>query len=136
MDGINPHKSLSSKHSYCPIIMIIYNLSPWLCMKRKFMMLSLLLLGPQKPGNDIDVYLASLLEDLKTLWDVRVQAYDAHQQELFTLRVVLLWTINEFLAYGKLSGCIVKGYFACPICGEETYSRRLKYGKKRTHIRS
>ena len=78
-DGINPHKSLSSKHCYWPVIMIIYNLSPWLCMKRKFMMLSLLLLGPRQPGNDIDVYLASLLEDLKTLWDVRVQAYDAHQ---------------------------------------------------------
>ena len=79
MDGINPHKSLSSKHSYWPIIMIIYNLPPWLCIKKKFMMLSLLLLGPRQPGNDIDVYLESLLEDLKTLWDVRVQAYDAHQ---------------------------------------------------------
>ena len=45
-DGINPHSSLSSRYSCWPIIMIAYNLPPWLCMKRKFMMLSLLISGP------------------------------------------------------------------------------------------
>ena len=99
-------------------------------MKRKFMMLSLLILGPRKPGNDIDIYLALLLDDLKMLWEVGVESYDTRQQELFTLRVVLLWTINDFPAYENLFGCIVKRYFACPICGEDTYSHRLKHGKK------
>ncbi|KAL6345336.1 hypothetical protein AAG906_015819 [Vitis piasezkii] len=75
----------------------------------------------------------SSLKDLKTLWEVGVQAYDAHQREFFTLRVVLLWTISDFPAYGNLSGCTVKGYFGCPICGEETYSRRLKHGKKNSY---
>ena len=56
-DGINPHSSFSSRHSCWPVIMIIYNLPPWLCMKRKFMLLSLLISGPRQPGNDIDVYL-------------------------------------------------------------------------------
>ena len=33
-DGINPHSSLnSSTHSCWPIILITYNLPPWLCMK-------------------------------------------------------------------------------------------------------
>ena len=45
-DGINPYKSMSSRHSCWPVILIIYNLPPWLCMKRKFMMLSLLISGP------------------------------------------------------------------------------------------
>ncbi|KAL6332547.1 hypothetical protein AAG906_008967 [Vitis piasezkii] len=27
-------------------------------------------IGPRQPGNDIDVYLAPLLDDLKILWDV------------------------------------------------------------------
>ena len=85
------------------------------------------------PGNDIDVYLAALLDDLKMLWDVGVECYDVHQQEVFTLRVVLLWTINDFPAYGNLSGCIVKGYFTCPICGEDTYSHRLKHGKMNSY---
>uniref|UniRef100_A0A9I9ELI6 Uncharacterized protein n=1 Tax=Cucumis melo TaxID=3656 RepID=A0A9I9ELI6_CUCME len=38
---------------------------------------------------------------------------------LFNLRSVLLWTINDFPAYGNLSGCCVKGYKACPICGDK-----------------
>nr|CAN78569.1 hypothetical protein VITISV_021512 [Vitis vinifera] len=132
-DGINPHSSMSSRHSCWLIIMVIYNLPPWLCMKRKFMMLSLLISGPRQPGNDIDVYLAPLLDDLKMLWDVGVECYDVHQQEVFTLRVVLLWTINDFPAYGNLSGCVVKGYFACLICGEDTFSHRLKHGKKNSY---
>ena len=129
-NGINPHSSLSSRHNCWPIVMITYNLPLWLCMKRKFMMLSLLISGPQQPENDIDIYLAPLIEDLKTLWEIGVEAYDAYQREVFTLRVVLLWTINDFPAYGNLSGCTVKGYFACPICGPETYSHRLKHGRK------
>ncbi|CAM8999792.1 unnamed protein product [Rhodiola kirilowii] len=38
-------------------------------MKRRYMMLSLLISGPRHPGNDIDVYLAPLIDDLKLLWD-------------------------------------------------------------------
>ncbi|RVW95087.1 hypothetical protein CK203_025580 [Vitis vinifera] len=49
------------------------------------------------------------------------------------IKVVLLWTINDFPAYGNLSGCVVKGYFACPICGEDTFSHRLKHGKKNSY---
>ena len=66
-DGINPYRSLSSRYSCWPVITITYNLPPWLCMKRKFMMLSLLISGPQQPGNDIDVFLAPLVDDLKLL---------------------------------------------------------------------
>ncbi|XP_073119934.1 uncharacterized protein [Henckelia pumila] len=90
----------------------------------------MLISGPKQPGNDIDVYLAPLIDDLKFLWDTGVEAYDAYRQETFSLRAVLLWTINDFPAYGNMSGCIVKGYHACPICGEETYSTRLKHSRK------
>ena len=89
-DGINPHSSITSRYSYWPIITITYNLPPWLCMKRKFMMLSLLISGPRQPGNDIDIYLASLVDDLKTLWEIGVETYDAHKREFFTLKAILL----------------------------------------------
>ena len=75
-----------------------------------------------KPDNDIDVYLAPLVDDLKTLWELGLEAYDAHQWEFFTLKTILWWTINDFLAYGNLPGCTVKGYYACSICGEVTNS--------------
>ena len=45
-DGINPHKNFRSSYSCWPIVMITYNLPPWLCMKRKFMMLTMLISGP------------------------------------------------------------------------------------------
>ena len=71
-----------------------------------------------------------MIEDVKLLWEVGIESFDAYQREFFTLKVVLLWTINDFPAYGNLSGCTIKGYFACLICGEETDSHRLEHGKK------
>ncbi|CAL2238708.1 unnamed protein product [Prunus armeniaca] len=133
-DGFNPHSSLSSRYSCWPVILVTYNLPPWLCMKRKFMMLTLLISDPKQPGNDIDIYLESLIDDLKSLWDEIGGVYDAHNGEYFTLRAALMWTINDFPAYGNLSGCVVKGYKACPICGDDTPSHRLKNGHKISYI--
>ncbi|CAL2266081.1 unnamed protein product [Prunus armeniaca] len=133
-DGFNPHSSLSSRYSCWPVILVTYNLPPWLCIKRKFMMLTLLISGPKQPENDIDVYLEPLIDDLKSLWDGIGGVYDAHNGEYFTLRAALMWTINDFPAYGNLSGCVVKGYKACPICGDDTPSHRLKNGHKICYI--
>ncbi|KAE8725780.1 hypothetical protein F3Y22_tig00008145pilonHSYRG00058 [Hibiscus syriacus] len=64
--------------------------------------------GPKQPGNNIDVYLAPLIVDLKLLWETGVKTYDAYKKEYFNLRAILLWTINDFPAYGNLSGCVTK----------------------------
>ncbi|XP_052295799.1 uncharacterized protein LOC127901832 [Citrus sinensis] len=134
-DGINPHSSLSSRYSCWPVILVTYNLPPWLCVKRKFMMLTLLISGPKQPGNDIDVYLAPLIDDLRLLWEVGVDVYDAYRQQSFNLKAILLWTISDFSAYGNLAGCTVKGYKACLICGEKTRSIRLQHSKKISFMR-
>ncbi|XP_019181675.1 PREDICTED: uncharacterized protein LOC109176735 [Ipomoea nil] len=104
-----------SRHSTWPVLLVVYNLPPWLCMKRKYIMLSLLISGPKQPGNDIDVYLAPLIEDLKMLWNEGVQVYDAYTRSNFTLRAMIFCTINDFPAYGNLSGYTTKGAKACPI---------------------
>ncbi|KAL0537024.1 hypothetical protein IC582_025992 [Cucumis melo] len=126
---------MSSKYSCWPIVMVIYNLPPWLCMKRKYMMLSMLISEPKQPRDDIGTYLAPLIEDIKLLWENGVECYDAYQEEVFNLRSVLLCTINDFPTYGNLSGCCVKGYKACPIFGYNTNSIRLRHGKKITYLR-
>ena len=90
-DGVNPHRSLSSRHSSWPVFLVMYNLPPWLVMKRKFMMLSLMISGPKQPGHDIDVYLAPLIDDLKELYENGVEAYDGFKKEVFNLKAVLLW---------------------------------------------
>ena len=44
------------------------------------MMLSLLISGPRQPDNDIEIYLAPLVDELKTLWGIGVETYDAHKR--------------------------------------------------------
>ena len=97
-------------------------------------MLSLLISGPQQPGNNIDVYLVPLIKDLQTLWKVGVEAYDAYRKEFFNLWAVLLWTINDILVYRNLAGCTIKGYNACPYCGVDTTKCRLKHCGKDAYI--
>ena len=46
--------------------------------ERKYMLLSMMIAGPKQPGNDIDVYLAPLIEDLTKLWVDGVEVYDAN----------------------------------------------------------
>ncbi|KAA0058445.1 uncharacterized protein E5676_scaffold535G00240 [Cucumis melo var. makuwa] len=61
--------------------------------------------GPKQLGDDIGTYLAPLIEDVKLLWENGVECYDAYREEVFNLRSILLWTINDFPAYDNLSGC-------------------------------
>ena len=42
-------------------------------------------------------------------------------------------TINDFPSHGNLSGCTVKGYKACPVCGDRIDSKRLLHGRKCTY---
>ncbi|KAL4575729.1 hypothetical protein LXL04_011813 [Taraxacum kok-saghyz] len=121
-DGINPFGNMSSRHSTWPVLLCIYNLPPWLCMKRKYIMMSLLIQGPTQPGNDIDVYMSPLIDDLKTLWSSGVDVYDAYKKEQFQLRAMIFCTISDFPAYGNLSGYKTKGKKACPVCEDMTSS--------------
>ncbi|XP_074283417.1 uncharacterized protein LOC141607966 [Silene latifolia] len=133
-DGMNPFGSLSSLHSTWPVLLVIYNLPPWLTMKRKYIMLSLLISGPKQPGNDIDIYLAPLIDDLKKLWYEGVTAFDAHASENFMLRAMLFCTINDYPAYGNLSGYKVKGKKACPICDDDMKSTYLTHSGKYVYL--
>ena len=82
-DGMNPYGSLSTQHNSWLVLLVIYNLPPWLCMKRKYMMLSMMISGPRQLGNDIDVYLSLLIDDLTKLWDEGVLVFDGFQNETF-----------------------------------------------------
>jgi hypothetical protein len=134
-DGVNPYGNLSSIHSSWPVLLIIYNLPPSICMKRKYIMLSMMISGPKQPGNDIDVYLSPLIEDLRMLWEEGVHVFDAHSRDYFTLRAMLFCTINDFPAYGNLCGYSVKGHLACPICEKHTKYQQLRNGKKTVYLR-
>ena len=129
-DGFNPFKNMSSTHSTWPVILMPYNLPPWMCMKQPNFILSLLIPSPFAPGNNIDIYLKPLIAELKELWDVGVNTYDASRKENFQLRAALLWTISDFPGYAILSGWSTKGKLACHVCHKYTCSQHLqKWGK-------
>ncbi|XP_012849503.1 PREDICTED: uncharacterized protein LOC105969303 [Erythranthe guttata] len=132
-DGFSPFKTLSVTHSTWPVIVTPYNIPPWMCMKEPFFFLTLLIPGPSSPGNNIDVYLQPLVEELKELWN-GVETYDASSKKNFNMRVSLLWTINDFPAYANLSGWSTKGELACPMCHKDTWSKYLYRSRKQCYM--
>ncbi|KAI9170412.1 hypothetical protein LWI28_027501 [Acer negundo] len=66
-NGFNPFAIMSISHSTWPVVLMIYNLPPWICMKQLNFIMSLLIPRPSAPGNDIYVYLQPLIDKLKEL---------------------------------------------------------------------
>ncbi|WMV09922.1 hypothetical protein MTR67_003307 [Solanum verrucosum] len=50
----------------------------------------------------------------------------------FVMHASLMWTINDFPAYGMLSGWMTVGKLACPYCMENSKAFTLKNGRKNT----
>ncbi|KAL5569485.1 hypothetical protein UlMin_026060 [Ulmus minor] len=125
-DGFNPFNNMSISYSMWPVVMKTYNLPPWLCMKPEYLMLSLLIPGPQSPGKDMDVFLRPLIEELKELWENGIDTRDAgNDRKVFKMRAALLWTVNDFPTRSSLFGWSGQGYKACPTCNEDTPSMRV-----------
>ena len=114
-DGFNPARTLSSTYSIWPIFLIPYNLPPWICMNHTSFILSMIIPGKQSPGNNIDVYLKPLVEELRELWS-GVDTYDSSLNENFRIRAALMWTISDFAGLGILSGWNIHTGLACPTC--------------------
>ncbi|XP_075108569.1 uncharacterized protein LOC107821067 isoform X1 [Nicotiana tabacum] len=124
-DGFQPFGNMSANHSIWPVILATYNLPPWYCMKDPYFMMTLLIPGPKCPGNDIDVYLQPIIKELKELWD-GIETYDSYSKSNFMMRAAVMWTINDFPAYGNLLGWSTKGELACPCCHKYTQSVSLR----------
>ncbi|XP_019267386.1 PREDICTED: uncharacterized protein LOC109244707 [Nicotiana attenuata] len=133
-DGFNPFRTMSISHSTWPVMLMNYNLSPWICMKSEYIMLSMIIPGPSSPGNDIDVYLRPLIEELKELWETGIDTFDAETNQTFRMRAALMWTVSDFPALAMLSGWSTKGRLACPTCNYDTCSQYLKNSHKMCYL--
>ena len=89
-DGFNPFGNMGNSYSMWPVVLLPYNLPPWMCMKPEYFMMSLLIPGPKSPGNDIDVYLRPLVDELNELWSDGVQTYDASTKGQFKLHAAVI----------------------------------------------
>ena len=99
-------------------------------MKSYNIIMPLLIPGPKSPGNDVDIFLEPLIDEVKQLWDVRVKTYDSYRKETFDMHAALMWTIHDFSAYANLSGWSTKGNLVCPNCHKDTCSYKLLHGHK------
>jgi len=88
---MNLFGNMSTNHRSWPILLVIYNLPPRLCMKRKYMMLSMMISSANQSGNDINVYLSPLIEDLKLMWDQSVEVFDGFANETFNMHAMLIY---------------------------------------------
>lgn len=52
-------------------------------MNSEYLILSMIILGPTSPGNDIRVYLQPLIEELNELWEHEIKTYDAATSQTF-----------------------------------------------------
>nr|CAD37092.3 OSJNBa0042N22.16 [Oryza sativa Japonica Group]CAE76043.1 B1248C03.2 [Oryza sativa Japonica Group] len=133
-DGVNPFGDMSSSHSTWPVLLTMYNLPTWLCQKRKYVLLCILIQGPRQPGIDIDVFLEPLLEDMADLWKEGLKVWDEYLREYFTVKAIIFVTINDYLAMFSVSGQI-KGKTGCVICLNGTYYRYLPGSNKLVYMR-
>jgi hypothetical protein len=103
-DGMSPFLN-NSTHSTWPIVLMILSLPPWLCNKRKYIMMLRLISRPQQSRNDIDTNFRPLVEDLKELWyNDRARVWDEHKREYFGLKAILFVTVSDSPAARNLSG--------------------------------
>jgi hypothetical protein len=129
-DGFNPFGSFAAPYSCWPVILMVYNLPPGMCMRPEFIFLSMVIPGPSSPGRNIDVCLHSLIDELTQLWSFGALTYDISRKHNFVMRAALMWTINDFPTYGMVSGWSTHGKLACSYCMENNKAFTLTNGGK------
>ncbi|XP_052621646.1 uncharacterized protein LOC128127243 [Lactuca sativa] len=115
-DGFSPNNSNTTPYSCWPVFLSIYNLPPWMCLKEPYVQLSIVIPGKKSPGQNIDVFLRPLIDELKMIYTDGVVTYDASTKCNFTMKAILLWTVSDFPAYAMLSGWSTHGKLACSYC--------------------
>ena len=130
IDGFNPFGLFAAPYSCWSVILTAYHLPPGMCMRLEFMFLSTVIPGPSSPGWNIDVCLRPLIDELTQLWSSEALTYDISRKHNFVIRAALMWTINDFLAYGMVSGWSTHGKVACPCCMENNKAFTITNGGK------
>jgi hypothetical protein len=122
-------------HSTWLVILTMYNIPMWLCQKRKYLFLTILVSGPKQPDIDIDVFLEPVMQEFEKLWRDGEPMYDAFRQEDFTLRAIIFVTINDYPALFAMSGQI-KGKMGCLVYLDDTKWVYLDGSKKVVYLRN
>jgi hypothetical protein len=112
----------------------MYNIPTWLCHKRMYLMLSILIQGLKQTSIDIDVFLEPLMEDMTKFRNEGMCMWDQYQQEYFMLKVIIFVCIQDALG-GFTVSRQTKGKSRCPICVDGTVSVYLPSSRKLVFMR-
>ena len=88
-DGFTPYNQSGCTYSCLLVIVTPYNLPLELCMTAPYIFLTCIILGPHNRKAKIDVYLQSLIEELRILW-ADVLTYDVSSKNNFVMRATLI----------------------------------------------
>jgi hypothetical protein len=72
--------------------------------KQKYLLLTILISRPTQLGVDMDVFLEPLMEEMKKLWEEGVAMWDEFHKDPFTLKAIILVTINDYPTLFSLPG--------------------------------
>jgi hypothetical protein len=109
--------------------MCIFNLPPWLCHKRKYLLLTIPISGPKQADNDIDVFLESLMEDMQSLWKYGVTMWNEYNKQHFNLKAIIFYMINDNPSRLSLTWQ-AKGKTRYVVCVDQMESIYLPYSNK------
>jgi hypothetical protein len=93
----------------------------------------MVIFGPRQLGNDIDVFLEPLMEDMKILQEEGVQMMDASLRKKFKKAIIFV-TITDYPGLFSLLGQI-KGKTNCAVCIDGTCYTYLKGSNKMVYTR-
>jgi hypothetical protein len=88
----------------------------------------------KKKVQNMNIYMAPLIDELTMLWVTGTATYDASAEadnRHFQLRAILFWTLHDFPGYRVCSSLQTQGLKACPVCGPDQFTgRKLNSLKK------
>ena len=120
-DGFNPSSDKRNTYSIWPILLLNYNMAPWLTTKKYFIILAMLMPGPKSVTSDhFNEFMSPLIDELLELWTHGIYSIDIanyKNSSAFILKAMIIWTIGDFPTYGMMAGCTTKGFHGCPVCG-------------------
>ena len=103
-------------------------------MKCTYIMMPLLIQGPQQPCNNIDVYLQPVVDELMEMWTSKFKVWDEYKKQHFYLKVLLFITISDLPGLGCLSRQVTKGYKWCVVCMEDPDASWMKNSNKMVYM--
>lgn len=78
-------------------------------MKSEFMILSLMIPGPNAPKKDMDVFIRPLVDELNELWKKGMKTRDVVNGLTFLMHTTMMWTIDDYPVYALMSRWSTKG---------------------------